>query len=101
MKILALEQELPGVDADRYAPLLEEEARRVWELYHDGTVREAYFRADQRAAVLILESPTVEQAQALLATLPLVRERLIRFTVIPLAPYTGFARLFAERKAER
>ena len=59
---------------------------------------EAYVRTDQRAAVLILEAPTV--GQALLATLPLVRDGLIRFTVIPLAPYAGVARLCADRKAQ-
>ncbi len=35
-----------------------------------------------------------QAAQAVLETLPLVREKLIEFELIPLKPYPGFARLF-------
>jgi hypothetical protein len=96
MKILALEKEMPGVTQEAFAPYLKEEAARVWELYQDGTFRELYFRQDEPSAVLILECDNVEQASGLLDTLPLVREGLIAFDVIPLAPYPGFARLFGE-----
>jgi hypothetical protein len=75
-------------------PLLEAEARRLWKLYLSGTVRELSFRADRRSAVLLLEAPTLEVAVTLLEFLPLVEHKLIRFALIPLAPYTGFARLF-------
>jgi len=34
------------------------------------------------------------EAQLLLQSLPLVKEGLICFEVIPLKPYSGFARLF-------
>jgi hypothetical protein len=59
-------------------------------------IREVYFRADRHAAVLVLECASSEEAQAVLATLPLVAAGLITFEVIPLAPYPGFARLFSE-----
>ena len=95
MKLLALEEDLPGVSAEQCAPLLEAEARRLWELYLSGTVRELYFHADRRSAVLLLEAPTLEVAITLLESLPLVEHKLIRFALIPLAPYTGFARLFS------
>ncbi len=36
----------------------------------------------------------ISEARAALATLPLVREGLIDFELVPLAPYPGFARLF-------
>jgi len=95
MKILALEQELPGVTAEQFQPLLEAEAARVWELYESGVLREIHFRADQRSAVLVLECATLEEARETLNTLPLVQAGLIEFDLIPLAPYTGFERLFA------
>jgi hypothetical protein len=44
--------------------------------------------------VLMLECGTLEEAQRLLSGLPLVRAGLIKFELIPLAPYDGFARLF-------
>jgi hypothetical protein len=45
---------------------------------------------------LILECAGVEEAKDLLNTLPLVKAELIEFNVIPLAPYSGFERLFGE-----
>jgi muconolactone delta-isomerase len=94
MKILALEKEVPGVTEKAFKPYLEEEAARLWELYQAGIFRELYFRQDEPSAVLILECEGVEEAQRVLDTLPLVREGLITFDVIPLAPYPGFSRLF-------
>ncbi|MEW5960835.1 MAG: superoxide dismutase [Chloroflexota bacterium] len=96
MKILALEQELPGVTAADFQPHLQAEAARVWELYQAGAIRELYFRQDRSEAVLILECAGVDEANDMLNTLPLVQAGLIRFELIPLKPYPGFARLFSE-----
>ncbi len=95
MKILAIEHELPQAKSGDFPPHLKAEAIRAWELYQAGVIRELYFRQDYPAAVLILECADVEAAQTALNTLPLVKAGLIAFDVIPLAPYPGFARLFA------
>lgn len=95
MKILAIEKDLPGVTPEQTRPLLKEEAAKVWDLYQAGVVREFYFRADRSNAVLVLECPDLKTATEVLETLPLVRDGLVTFEVIPLAPYPGFARLFA------
>ena len=55
MKILALEREIPGASIEQFKQHSNSEAARVWELYQVGVLRELYFRADQRTAVLILE----------------------------------------------
>lgn len=96
MKILAMEIEAEGVKPEQYRPHLKAEARRVWELYQSGTIRELYFRADRSEAVLMLECTDANEAQQTLESLPLVQEGLISFEVIPLIPYPGFARLFGE-----
>ncbi len=95
MKILALEQDVPGVVGERFGPHLKAEALKVWELYQTGVLREIYFRQDRSAAVLVLECESVQAAREMLAALPLVEKGLITFDLIPLAPYPGFARLFA------
>jgi len=95
MRFLAIERDVPGVHDDQYYPHLRAEAERAWELYQSGVVRELYFRADREAAVLVMECGSSGEAEAFLATLPLVHEGLIRFDVIPLRPYPGFQRLFA------
>ena len=94
MKILAIEKEFAGKTAEDFQPHLEAEARRVWEFYKKGVIREIYFRADRTSAVLILECENLEEAKEKLSTLPLVQEDLIYFDFIPLAPYPGFERLF-------
>jgi muconolactone delta-isomerase len=96
MKILALEVERPGLGPADFAPHLAAEARAVWDLQQRDVVREIYFRADRHAAVLVLECPHPEAARAALAGLPLVRAGLIDFELVPLAPYPGLGRLFAE-----
>ncbi len=96
MKILAMETETAGVKPEQFGPHLKAEARRVWELYQSGAIRELYFRADRSEAVLILECADLNDAQQTLESLPLVQAGLISFEVIPLVPYPGFARLFGE-----
>jgi muconolactone delta-isomerase len=97
MKILAIEKEILGISDDAFRPYLEAEAARAWELYQSGIVRELYFRQDWPGAVLVLECSDAEEAEQVLGTLPLVKQRLIAFDIIPLGPYTGFSRLFAKR----
>jgi len=97
MKILALEVEIEGIQPEQFTPCLEAEAARVWELYQSGTIRELYFRQDRSQAVLTLECASEQEAQQVLLKLPLVQAGLIRFEVIPLVPYPGFARLFSKQ----
>ncbi len=94
MKILAMENGIEGVHPEQFTPHLRAEAGRLWELYQSGTIRELYFRQDRSEAVLILECTGPAEAHQALNSLPLVQAGLIRFEVIPLVPYPGFARLF-------
>jgi len=95
MKILAIEHDPPDISDDRFtAELLQAEARRAWDLHQAGIIRELYFRADRDEAILVLECADVDEACSVVNTLPLVREKLIGFELIPLKAYPGFARLF-------
>lgn len=96
MRILAIERPVQGVTDDRFTPeLAAAEARRAWDLHQAGPIRELFFRADESAAVLMLECSDVDEAHRVLAGLPLVAAGLIDFELIPLRAYPGFARLFA------
>lgn len=94
MKILALERELSEAADAEGKSLLKSEAARVWELYQAGVVREIYFDQEHHTAVLILECSDADDARKILETLPLVQAGMIAFDIIPLVPYSGFARLF-------
>jgi hypothetical protein len=96
MKILAIERGLSGATAAKFQEHLDDEALAAWHLYQSGVIRELYFRADQNTAVLTLECEDVVEAEAALATLPLVRAGLISFELVPLIAYPGFGRLFRE-----
>jgi len=97
MKIIALEKEVTGVNDDQFTPaILKKESEKAWELHQAGIIRELYFRGDRHEAVLILECKDVDEAQAAVASLPLVKAGLIAFEIIPLIAYDGFERLFAE-----
>ena len=94
MKILAIETEVPGINEDDYKPHLKPEALKAWELYQQGIIRELYFTSKDHSAVLILECKDEDEAEKYLDTLPLVKKGLIKFNVMSLIPYPGFARLF-------
>ncbi len=97
MRIIAIEQEAPGLNKRDFVPHLRDEAEAGWKLYKEGVIREMYFRADRPEAILILECSDLKEAEDRLAELPLVEKGLIRFELIPLKPYHGFERLFAKR----
>jgi hypothetical protein len=94
MRILALETEIPGAAADAFLAKGREEAAALWALVQAGVVRETYFRTDRADAVLVLECRDLDEARDHLSGLPMVRAGLIRFEIIGLRPYPGFARLF-------
>jgi hypothetical protein len=99
MKIIAIAEDTPGAENNDFAPHLDAEARRVWELQQEGVIREIYFRADRPDAVIVLECADLDAARAALDTLPLVREGLIALSLIPLRPYPGLGRLFRDPPA--
>ncbi len=94
MKILALEVENKSALPEHFKPHFKNEALKVWELYKNGIIREIYFTEEGHNAVIILECGSGEEAKEHLDTLPLVKENLISFNIMPLVPYNGFERLF-------
>jgi hypothetical protein len=95
MKILAIEKEIEGIKPEQFKPHFKNEASAVWELCKIGIIREIYFTLHGRKAVIILECRDEADAEKILKQLPLVKEGLISFTILPLTAYNGFERLFA------
>ena len=95
MKILVMPKPIEGVSREELLQHSAEEIQAVWQLYTQGICREFYTRANEAGrVVLMFESESVEAAKEALATLPFVQLHLIDFDLIPLAPFTGLARLF-------
>lgn len=94
MKILALEKEILNYSGSDYSNILADEAKTVWDLQKQNIIREIYFRADVKCAVIVLECDNVEHADEILNNLPLVKKGIIEFDIIPLMAYNGYERLF-------
>jgi predicted Ser/Thr protein kinase len=94
MKITALKVELHNQKTDTFDVILKDEARVIWHQVQSGMIREIYFHGENHTAVMILEVPGLGEAEDILSQLPLAREGFIRFEIIPLVPYDGYARLF-------
>lgn len=92
MKILAIENEIEGVEWDNLQDLLKDEAQHVYNLYLSDSLREIYF-TENKNAVLVMETEDRKAAIKLLDTLPLVKSGKIKFEVMELRPYTGYERI--------
>ncbi|MBK9631168.1 MAG: superoxide dismutase [Saprospiraceae bacterium] len=92
MKILAIENEIEGVEWDNLEDLLKDEALHVYNLYLSDSIREIYF-TENKNAILILETEDKKTAINLLDTLPLVKSGKIRFELMELRPYSGYERI--------
>jgi hypothetical protein len=95
MKILAIENEIEGVEWNNLEDLLKDEARHVYSLYLADSLREIYF-TENKNAVLVLETEDKKAAMKLLDTLPLVKFGKIKFEVMELRPYTGYERIMTK-----
>ncbi len=93
MKILAIEKEIVGRTKAQFEPYLRAEAQKVRELQDRGIIKEIYFTEATHEAVIIIECQDQSEAEKILKTLPLVKERLIEFNIVSLVPYDGFERL--------
>lgn len=76
---------------DDFKPLLDDEAEQARTLYMEGTVRQIWYRGDQRGACSILEAESEDAARAAIESLPLVKAGMLELVhLIPLLPYRGF-----------
>ncbi len=75
---------------EQFTPLLEPEAERARELYAAGTVRWMWGRLDLKGAVVLLETASLEEAEATMRSLPLAQAGMIDVTIVPLTAYRGF-----------
>jgi hypothetical protein len=95
MQILALSRRVDGVTPAQLAPLAAAEAAAAYRLLATGTLRSAHMCPERPGAMLVLECATLAEAQAELATLPMVAQGLLAFDVCRMLPYTGTSALFS------
>jgi hypothetical protein len=73
--------------------IMPDEIRATVKLYLDGKIRQWYSRGDARGVVFVLDVKTVDEAHAIMDTLPLSKESLMDHEYIPVGPLLPLASL--------
>ena len=83
MVILTAKQ---GVTRQQIMNVMPAEIRATVKLYLDGKIRQWYSRGDGRGVIVFLDVKTIEEAHAIMDTLPLSKENLMDHEYIPVGP---------------
>ena len=75
-----------GVTRQQIMTIMPAEIRATVKLYLDGKIRQWYSRGDGKGVVLFLDARTVEEAHAIMETLPLSKQNLMEHEYIPVGP---------------
>jgi hypothetical protein len=89
MVILTAKQ---GVDRQQIMKVMPAEVRATVKLYLEGKIRQWYSRGDGRGVIFVLDAKTIDEAHAIMETLPLSKENLMDeefISVGPLLPLAG------------
>src|SRR5260221_10057669 len=97
MVILTAKQ---GVTRQQIMNVMPAEIRATVKLYLDGKIRQWYSRGDGRGVVLFLDVKTVDEAHAVMDTLPLSKEDLMDHEYIPVGPLLPLAGLIGGGSAQ-
>ena len=93
MQILAIDKITEGVTPAILEPHLPQELAATVSLYLQEKIRTFYFRKDRPGVVFVMECQGMEEAREILATLPMVQEKLLDFDLIPIGPLMPLGRL--------
>ena len=101
MQVLVLLRMLPTSTPEKLIPLIKPEAQHVWSMHLTGALRSIHFLQAPGAAFpmgvsILLEADSAEHAATLIHALPMVSHGLVSTEILPLAPFTSYAALFAD-----
>src|SRR4030081_2638918 len=97
MVILTAKQ---GVTRQQIMNVMPAEIRATVTLYLDGKIHQWYSRGDGRGVVLFLDVKTVDEADAVMDTLPLSKQILMDHEYIPVGPLLPLAGLIGGGPAQ-
>lgn len=87
-QVLAILTVKDGIARDQLMKAMPGEVRATVQLYLDGKIQQWFSRGDGKGVVFLLDCKTVEEAKALMESLPLSKEKLVSFDYMPLGPLT-------------
>jgi hypothetical protein len=83
MVILTAKQ---GVTRQQIMNIMPDEIRATVKLYLDGKIRQWYSRGDGKGVIFLIDAKTVDEAHAVIDTMPLSKENLMDHEYIPVGP---------------
>ena len=89
-----------GVTRQQIMNVIPAEIRATVKLYLDGKIRQWYSKADGRGVVVFVDVKNVDEAQAIVDTLPLSKENLMDHEYIPVGPLMPLAGLIGGGPAQ-
>jgi hypothetical protein len=98
MVILTAKQ---GVTLPQIMKIIPAEIRATVKLYLDGKIRQWYSRGDGRGVILVLDAKTVDEAHAIMDSLPMTKENLMDHEYIPVGPLVPLTALIGEGPARQ
>ena len=75
-----------GVTPQQIMAVVPEEIQATVRLYFDGKIRQWYSRGDGKGVVFLIDAKTVDEAHAVIETMPLAKENLMDHEYIPVGP---------------
>jgi hypothetical protein len=90
-----------GISREQIMKVMPAEIRATVKLYLDGKIRQWYSRGDGRGVILFLDVKTVDEAHAVMDTLPLSKENLMDHEYIPVGPLLPLGSLIGGGPAQQ
>ena len=84
-----------GVTRQQILSVMPDEIRATVKLYLDGKIRQWYSKGDGKGVVLFVDVKTVDEAHAIIDTMPLSKENLMDHEYIPVGPLMPLAALIS------
>lgn len=100
-QVLVIETPKQGVTFQQIIAVMPEEVRATVQLYLDGKIREWYSRGDGKGVVFFIDAKTVDEAHAVIETLPLSKKNLMDHEYIPVGPLVPLTALIGRGPASQ
>jgi hypothetical protein len=84
-----------GVTRQQIMNIMPAEIRATVKLYLEGTIRHWYSKGDGKGVIFLIDAKTVEEAHAVIDTMPLSQENLVNHEFIPVGPLVPLTALIA------
>jgi len=91
----------PGVTVEQVMKIMPAEIRATVPLYLDGKIQQWFTRGDGKGVIFLLNSKDVEEARALIESLPLSKENLVEEQLIPVGPLLPLGILLRDSPANK